>query len=264
MEVEYLDTGKGPFPILPAARIAAELEALPTLDQDLCERYLDCNDRWLMLLDREYDDDPGPWLERAYDLWLDTRLSLAHALAYDAWYKETLPPDREHVSEFFRKVQLEKQGVPFDDRWRYRENAAWGCAYHLDGTLLRFYAINEKLLQFYNSWAQLGLAENEVTGRRVRQELQAKGRQWWFFLKQVTKLCTYPSFQSIVEARRGITHRRQPAMQEAHDALECYISDYLPLARDLFGQVTLLLDELLEYVDENCVPDPEKDGGSPP
>ena len=253
MSIEYVDTGWGLFPILPASLIDAELRELPTLARvDLRDKLIgpdfgDWAQLWLSEDPEEPNYDVSMWLTRIYDVWVDIRLSLAYALACDRASKSTVP-DRSaaFVASLFSKADQE--------RLESADLSVRGCAYYLDSAIHRFYALNEEFLQFCSAYLDLGLTEQDVRGylveKKIDEKLQCGDERCAFFAEQVARLCRSPAYGDVAQARKSITHRRHPKLDEVHsEVYGNYVAKYLPKAQQLFSEVTAFLDRLLEHID---------------
>lgn len=240
MPVEYVDSGWGAFPILRAAEIDAELRKLATLArEDLRDTYIgdtfDDRNHWFREVG-EYDE--ANWLQHIYDAWIEIRLSLASAMAYDTWYGG--------LPDFMTYLRRSLSGREPTDEEAMLRLAARGCAYYLDNAVYRFYSFYERFLQFCNSYLRLDVPEGKVDGPRIQRELQRRGEGCVFYAELLGQLREAPFFRDVVEARKGITHRRHPKMAYTDDWLPDYAPGYLPAACGSFHEITVLLDQVLE------------------
>lgn len=222
------------FPLPTAAQVDAELQKLPTLARsDLEGMYLGDKDIWRLIEYHgrsERNAQAVCWLTEMYALWRDIRLSLASAMAIDSSYGG-LPDDP------FPELS--------EEAYQSFGEANYWCGYHVDNAIYRFYAFNEKFLQFCNGYLALGLSEHEVRGASIEKALRARGEECAFFLDQLSRLWQFPVYRDVTEARRGITHRKHPLLGDGVDPPLHMSVYYMRLAQDLFVEITALLDRLL-------------------
>jgi hypothetical protein len=242
-----------------AGEVNRELGKLPSLTRGgLRERYVGpCDDServWVGLdfLQRSPRNAAAiNWLAQMADLWDEIGLSLGLATACDTWYgglPEGMVPDDIYPGT------ADATEEEFEDAIQRWEAAESGCQYFLDNAVYRFYAFNEKLLQFINGYLELGIPEGQVRGERVAKELQGRTGAAEHLGAELRALCQLQAYQHIVEARKGVTHRQHPlrgrTVQDAVFEDRAYgCPQMLRMSRQLFEVVTGLVDRLLEFVD---------------